>query len=218
MRSLAQSTSRAVAAGGYFDLAMLFYGQDDTAIGLTSLRLNAASLGSEDRGTVRLEERVARLYEEFRVPLYRYLLCIGLVSHEVEDVVQETFLRLYRNLHAGGSDENLRSWIYQVARNQSLNYRKSRRHLVETTPEVWQHLSQSASDTASSAEEQLLHKERMNRVHKALTELTRLQRDCVHLRVEGFRYREIAEILGVTTATVSGSLRHAIAKLAKEYS
>ncbi len=218
MRSLAQSTCRAVAAGGYLDLAMLFYGQDDTAIGLTSLRLNAASLGSEDRGTVRLEERVARLYEEFRVPLYRYLLCIGLVSHEVEDVVQETFLRLYRNLHAGGSDENLRSWIYQVARNQSLNYRKSRRHLVETTPEVWQHLSQSTSDTASSAEEQLIHKERMNRVHKALLELTRLQRDCVHLRVEGFRYREIAEILGVTTATVSGSLRHAIAKLAKEYS
>ena len=218
MQLLAQSTSRAVAAGGYFDLAMLFYGQDDMAVGLTSLRLNAASFGSEDRGTVRLEERVARLYEEFRVPLYRYLLCIGLVSHEVEDVVQETFLRLYRNLHAGGSDENLRSWIYQVARNQSLNYRKSRRHLVETTPEVWQHLSQSAPDTAFSPEEQLLHKERMNRVHKALTELTRLQRDCVHLRVEGFRYREIAEILGVTTATVSGSLRHALAKLAKEYS
>jgi RNA polymerase sigma-70 factor (ECF subfamily) len=43
--------------------------------------------------------------------------------------------------------------------------------------------------------------------------LTQLQRNCIRLRAEGFRYREIAEILNISVSTVAGSLRHAIGKL-----
>jgi RNA polymerase sigma-70 factor, ECF subfamily len=43
-----------------------------------------------------------------------------------------------------------------------------------------------------------------------------LQQNCIRLRVEGFRYQEIAKILNVTTSTVAGSLRHAIERLTRE--
>jgi RNA polymerase sigma-70 factor (ECF subfamily) len=61
----------------------------------------------------------------------------------------------------------------------------------------------------------LLQKERILRVHNGLSKLTQLQRDCLFLRVEGFRYREIGEMLNVGTSTVAGSLRNAIVRLVK---
>lgn len=203
------------AESGRLGLDMLFFGGSDAAGILTGLRVDASSVGTENRRTVRLEERIASLYEEFRLPLYRYLLSLGLLTQDVEEVVQETFMRLYRHLHGGGSEENLRGWLYRVAHNLSVNFRKRGRQIAETSPEFWQHLSQSISDVAPGPEEQLLYKERMTRVKETLNELSPLQRDCIHLRVEGFRYREIAEVLCVSTSTVSSSLRNAVGRLTR---
>ncbi len=184
---------------------------------IISLHLTVAE-SAQDGRICSLEERVAQLYDELRPPLHRYLLSLGLAPEEVEEITQETFLRLYRHLHQGGDEGNLRSWIYQVAHNLAANFWRSRRRMIEATPEMWEQLCQSRPDSAPGPEEQFMRKERLSRVHRALTELTPLQRDCVYLRVEGFRYREIANILGVGTSTVAGSLRNAITRLAKEYS
>ncbi len=162
------------------------------------------------------EQRTAQLYDELRPALYRYLINVGMQPQDVEEIVQETFLRLYRHMCAGGDEENLRGWVYQVAHNISANLRKSRRRLVETTPELWEQLSTSVSDLNPNPEEQLLKKERFFRFHEGLASLTQLQRDCLCLRVEGFRYREIAEMLDVGISTVAGSLRNALGRLMKE--
>jgi RNA polymerase sigma-70 factor (ECF subfamily) len=185
---------------------------------ILSLRLDVAKPDTKEQGSDGIDEQTVRLYDSLRPSLYRYLLNVGLASQDVEEIVQETFLRLYRHLHNHGVDENLRAWIYQVAHNLSADFRKSRRKLVETTPELWGELSDSRPDNSPGPEDQVLRRERVMRVHRALSDLTKLQRDCVNLRVEGFRYREIAGILGVATSTVSGSLRNAITRLAKEYS
>lgn len=199
-------------------LAVLMADASSMPGGVLSLRLNVVKPDTREQGSDGIDEQTVRLYDSLRPSLYRYLLNIGLTSQDVEEIVQETFLRLYRHLHKHGADENLRAWIYQVAHNLSADFRKSRRKLVETTPELWGELSDSRTDDSPGPEDQVLRKERVTRIHQALSELTRLQRDCVNLRVEGFRYREIAEILGVATSTVSGSLRNAITRLAKEYS
>jgi len=183
---------------------------------ILSLRLSVVKPDTKEQGSDGIDEQTVRLYDSLRPSLYRYLLNVGLASQDVEEIVQETFLRLYRHLHKAGSDENLRAWIYQVAHNLSADFRKSRHRLVETTPELWGELSDSRTDNSPGPEDQILRMERVARVHEALSELTKLQRDCVNLRVEGFRYREIAGILGVATSTVSGCLRNAITRLAKE--
>ena len=61
----------------------------------------------------------------------------------------------------------------------------------------------------------LLDRERMLRLHRAVSLLSHQQRQCLQLRVEGFRYREIAEILGVGSSTVGEFLQRAIHKLRK---
>lgn len=184
--------------------------------GVFSLDLSADAARLDDQRTVRLEEQIARLYDELRLPLFRYLLCMRIAPEEAEEVIQETFLRLYKHLHAGGREDNLRGWSYRVAHNLSSSRRKGRKFLADTSPELWQQISASASDPGAGPEELLLRKEKMTRLHRDIASLSELQQNCIRLRVEGFRYREIAGILNVTTSTVAGSLRNAVEKLTRE--
>jgi RNA polymerase sigma-70 factor, ECF subfamily len=188
---------------------------DAASNGVIGLRLNVAREDVSNPRADGPEQRTVQLYDTLRPSLYRYLINIGLSPQDVEEVVQEAFLRLYRHMRSGGSEENLRAWIYQVAHNLSSNFRKSRRRLVDTTPELWEQLSQSIFDEAPGPEEQLLRKEQYFRIHDGLSKLTQLQRDCLNLRLEGLRYREIGEVLNVSTSTVAGSLRNAITNLLK---
>ncbi len=188
---------------------------DAASGGVIGLRLSAAREDASNRKAEGPERRIVELYDTLRPSLYRYLINSGLSPQDVEEVVQEAFLRLYRHMRAGGNEENLRAWVYQVAHNLSSNFRKSRRRLVDATPQMWEQISQSAFDSAPGPEEQLLEKERHVRIRDGLTKLTQLQRDCLNLRLEGFRYREIGEILNVGTSTVAGSLRNAITRLVK---
>lgn len=197
---------------------MLWYfsNSDRTQNGILTLRLSGEVAQTRDQRTVRLEEQVVRLYDELRLPLFRYLLCMRVLPEEAEEVIQESFLRLYKHLHAQGPDDNLRGWIFRVAHNVASDCRKERRFLMDTSPEEWERISLVASDPAVGPEELFLQKEKLLRLHREIAELSELQQNCIRLRVEGFRYREIAEILNVTTSTVAGSLRHAVERLSRE--
>jgi RNA polymerase sigma-70 factor (ECF subfamily) len=169
--------------------------QAGTTSGVLSIGLAGEGEGVSQRRVDRSREQIIQMYDSLRPALYRYLVNGGTAPQDVEEFIQEAFLRLYRHLQDGGDDQNLRAWIYQVVHNLSCNFRKSRRRLVDATPEMWENLSQSTSDE--------------------LSRLTPLQRDCLNLRLEGFRYREIGAILNVSTSTVAGSLRNALARIVK---
>src|SRR5713101_2662733 len=98
------------------------------AVGGLSLTLNLAA--GERHGARRLEERILELFDTLRVPIYRYLLCLNVCPQEAEEIIQETFLRLFKHLHSGGGDNNLQAWIFRVAHNMALNQMKSRKFLV----------------------------------------------------------------------------------------
>jgi RNA polymerase sigma-70 factor, ECF subfamily len=181
-----------------------------------NLCLPTSLLGLEGQRTLKLEERIVELFDELRLPVFRYLLCLSVSPEEADEVIQDTFLRLYKHLRSGGRDDNLRSWIFRVAHNTALNQLKGRRHFAPAGPDQWVELNELSADPAPNPEELLLRKERMIRLHAAMSTLSAQQLQCVHLRAEGFRYREIAELLGVTVSTVAESLRRAIDKLTRE--
>src|SRR5260370_12154767 len=99
----------------------------------------------------------ATLYRELRKPLLRYLVCLGLSSDEAQDVVQDAFLSLHRHLAAGGSQENIRGWLFRVAHNRARNHqnRYDRRFGTPLDPDL-----DSISDGAS-AEQAGLEKDRL---------------------------------------------------------
>lgn len=154
-----------------------------------------------------LHETVALAYEEARNDVYFYLLRLGLASPEAQDVTQEAFLRLYQALKRGEQILNARAWAFRVAHNLAVNLVTRRRD----TAEVDEH----HASLDANPEELALQTIQNERLREALGELSPQQRQCLHLRAEGLRYREIGEILGITTSTVNEFVRRGIAKLRK---
>ena len=154
----------------------------------------------------------AALYRELRKPLLRYLVCLGLSSDEAQDVVQDAFLSLQGHMASGGSQENMRSWPFRVAHNQARNRQKSYDRRFGEPLEAG---IDSALDK-ETPERMVLEKEKFLRLGKAIGMLAEFERECLLLRAGGLRYREIGEVLGVSTSTVSDSVKRAIKKLAEK--
>jgi RNA polymerase sigma-70 factor (ECF subfamily) len=152
------------------------------------------------------------LYRELRKPLLRYLVCLGLSSDEAEDVIQDAFLILHRHLASGGSQENIRGWLFRVAHNQARNRqnRYDRNFGAPSDPEMDTVLDEATPERA------VLEKEKFQQLGKAVRLLSASERECLLLRASGLRYREISEVLGIATSTVSDTVDRAIKKLAEK--
>jgi RNA polymerase sigma-70 factor, ECF subfamily len=164
---------------------------------------------------IRTSDREATtLFRELRKPLLRYLVCLGLSSDEAQDVVQDAFLSLHRHLSAGGSQDNIRSWLFRVAHNQARNRQTSYDRRFSAPLDVADGAA-SALDV-STPERVLLEKEKFERLRSAIRTLAGAERDCLLLRASGLRYREIGEVLGIATSTVADIVDRAVKKLAEK--
>ncbi len=152
------------------------------------------------------------LFQELRKPLLRYLAGLGLSPEEAQDVVQDAFLSLHKHLSLGGSQANIRSWLFRVAHNRARNSQMS---YAERMGEPLDPVFDTASRDASP-EQAVLEKERLQRVAIAVRSLAEPERQCVMLRAEGLRYREIGEVLAMSTSTVADTVERAIKRLAEK--
>jgi len=184
----------------YFDIATLI------AAGRPASRTELA---------LRARELAARCYREDRDAVYRYLVALGTNPAEAQDLAQETFLKLYIALCKRTQIENVRAWLFTVASRLALNQRRWWRYRPAASEEEVARWMRSEPDPQGTPEEVLLHRETALRLNAAVRGLSRQQQACLHLRAEGFRFREIAAILGVSVATVAEFLRRAIAALRK---
>jgi RNA polymerase sigma-70 factor, ECF subfamily len=159
------------------------------------------------------DREATTLFRELRKPLLRYLACLGLSSDEAQDVVQDAFLSLHRHLSAGGSQENMRSWLFRVAHNQARNRQTSydRRCSVPLGGR-----SDASMLDEATPERVLLEKEKFERLGNAIRTLADAERECLLLRASGLRYREIGEVLGIATSTVADVVERAVRKLAEK--
>jgi RNA polymerase sigma-70 factor (ECF subfamily) len=153
-----------------------------------------------------------KLFEELRKPLLRYLVCLGLSPDEAQDVVQDAFLSLHRHVKSAGSQENIRSWLFRVAHNQARNRQTSYQRRFAAP---WDASCDDLLDHRTP-ERELLVKEKFRQLRTAISSLTEAERECLLLRAEGLRYREIGEVLGMATSTVADSVDRAIRKLAEK--
>src|ERR1700736_5620469 len=99
-----------------------------------NLCARAPVLDQEGQRTLKLEEQITQLFDELRQPVRRYLLCLNVSPMEAEEIIQDTFLQLFRHLHSGGREDNLRGWIFRVAHNIGINELKRRKYVGSNYP------------------------------------------------------------------------------------
>jgi DNA-directed RNA polymerase specialized sigma24 family protein len=80
---------------------------------------------SRDTGRLDPAQEVIRLFDETHAPLQRYLIFLGLSPEDVEDSIQEVFLRLHSRFNSMPDRTNVRGWLFRVAKNLARDKRKS---------------------------------------------------------------------------------------------
>ncbi|CAB4665853.1 MAG: sigma-70 family RNA polymerase sigma factor [Actinobacteria bacterium] len=175
------------------------------------------------------QERNARFERDalaFTDQLYSAAMRYTKNPHDAKDLVQDTYLKAFSSFHQFEPGTNLRAWLYRVLTTTFINsYRKGQRQplIADNEIEDWQ-LAKSASHTSDqgkSAEVEALEKLPDSDIKRALQEIPEEFRIPVYLAdVEGFSYKEIAEIVGAPTGTVMSRLhrgRKALRTLLTDY-
>jgi RNA polymerase sigma-70 factor, ECF subfamily len=131
---------------------------------------------------------------------------------DAEDLVQETYLRAYRGFHQFQEGTNIKAWLYRILMNTFINsYRKKQRQPQtisdEEVADWYLYSKMSESGLEPSAETEVIESLPDEDVQEALSSIPEQFRIAVLLAdVEGFSYKEIAEITGVPIGTVMSRL------------
>jgi len=152
------------------------------------------------------------IVEKYQVPILRYLFRLTGNYQLAQDLAQDTFIQAYKSILKTNSDLKFRAWLYRIATNNALQYHRHKRVLsfllfdsnkIEEIP--------SSSDPSEITDEKIVIRETLSKVNpKHRTSLV------LHY-VEGFKYREIAEILGITEEGVRKRVARGKEEFRKHY-
>jgi RNA polymerase sigma-70 factor, ECF subfamily len=128
-------------------------------------------------------------------------------ASDAEDVVQGVFIKAYLGINAFRGESAFYTWLYRIAKNSALNFVTRQRNVVvlegDVFPEEGEGLGQLQGGGHDDPEELLCGKQLSENVHRAMTALDPdLARALNLYAVEGKKYQEIADILGVPIGTV----------------
>jgi RNA polymerase sigma-70 factor (ECF subfamily) len=153
---------------------------------------------------VTFHEQFARLFEAHYRRLFRYLYRLTGDAEDAADLVQETFIRLYRR---GSVPDAPGPWLITVAmnllRNESTTTRR-RSRLLTPARGAW-----AQSESPLPPDEQAVRRETASRVRKAIEGMSDRERHLLLLSAEGYSYREIAGTLDLHEASVGVLLSRA---------
>ncbi len=151
------------------------------------------------------------LIDEFETRVYRLALRYADLVPDAEDLTQEIFLGIYRNIGGFRGRSALSTWIYRVALNHCLEYRRKKRPEQVPLDDGLHLASTTRRDDPVQAATMV---ELSEQVEKALGKLTPIPREVVILHeMHGLTYGECAETLGVPVGTVKSRLSNAFVRL-----
>jgi RNA polymerase sigma-70 factor (ECF subfamily) len=192
------------------------------AVAASILDLSAAQ-SAEGVGTddIRLAEALRagsgeayeELVERFQQPVYALAVRLLDDPSEAADVVQEVFLKVFRNIGAFRGQSSLKTWIYRITVNEAHNarrwfFRHRRKELeLDTDPEESRNWMETIADNGRTPYEEVLDREQHQALEAALERINPIFREAVVLRdITDMTYEEIATILGVSLGTVKSRI------------
>jgi len=159
------------------------------------------------------EEAYELLVSRFQQPVYNLVYRLLTDPGESCDVVQEVFLKIFRNIGTFRSQSSLKTWVYRIAVNEVHNYRRwffrHRRQevVLEDESQGGKNFGDTVPDRGRSPYDCALDGEKRVMIEEALARISPMFRAAVVLRdVEDLSYEEIADILEISLGTVKSRI------------
>ena len=173
---------------------------------ITLSNILSVETGETKRKEPEIEELVSELYVKLRPALLSYVYHLVNSVSDAEDLIQLAFIHLFENLNQNVEIKNPRAWLYRVVHNFAIDgvRQVSRR---ETLLQNW--FKEREITVQESSEEEII---RRDQIEKMLQILNERERYCLMLRSEGLSYNEIADILEISSKSVSVYLARGLKK------
>lgn len=154
-----------------------------------------------------------KLMHEYQRPLYNHIRNIVLNHDDADDVLQNTFIKVFQYLNGFKGDSKLFSWMYRIATNEAITFINSKAKRNGTTSEAMQ----SKIVENLKADEYFDGNEIQIKLQKAIHLLPEKQQLIFKMKYfEELKYEEISEILGTSVGGLKASYHHAVKKI-EEY-
>lgn len=151
------------------------------------------------------------LIERYQNKLFYYVLKYVAEADKAEDIVQESFIKIYTNLNSFDQNKKFSAWAYRIVHNQLIDTVRKQKPTVSIEENEWiNNVADSKVDIVADFE----IKQTRQEVQAAVGRLPLKYKDVVVLHYfEGYGYEEISDILGIPTSSVGTRLRRGKSKL-----
>ena len=156
------------------------------------------------------EAAYTRLVDRYKRPLYSHIRGIVIDHDDADDVLQNTFVKVYRHLDSFKGESKLFSWIYRIATNEALSHlrQKAKRSGVGSSEYQEQMVSRLRADDYFDGGELEI------RLQKAVALLPEKQQLVFRMKYyQDLKYEQISEILGTSVGALKASYHHAVKKI-----
>ena len=154
-----------------------------------------------------------KLLRDYQKPMYNLIRNIVLNHDDTDDVLQNTFVKIFQNLKNFKGDSKIFSWMYRIATNEAITFINNKAKRNGTTSEAMQTkiVENLQSDVYFDGNEIQL------KLQKAIVLLPEKQQLVFKMKYfEELKYEEISEILGTSVGALKASYHHAVKKI-EEY-
>lgn len=151
-----------------------------------------------------------KLLQEYQKPLYNHIRTIVLNHDDTDDVLQNTFVKVFQYLNKFKGESKLFSWIYRIATNEALTFLNQKAKINGVTSETLQNktIDNLKADVYFDGNEIQI------KLQKAIASLPEKQQLVFKMKYfEELKYEEISEILGTSVGALKASYHHAVKKI-----
>ena len=156
------------------------------------------------------EETFGLLVRKYQERLYWHIRKIVLVHEDTDDVLQNTFVKVWKNLGSFRQESGLFTWIYRIATNEALTFLKQKqRRRIHGSEDLTEQLADNLeADVYFNGDEIQL------KLQQAILTLPEKQRVVFNMRYfDEMKYEEMAEILSTSKGALKASYHHAVKKI-----
>lgn len=152
------------------------------------------------------------LVQKYQQKVYMHIRRIVLDHDDTDDIVQDTFVKVWKNLKNFRSDSNLYTWIYRIATNEALSFlQKKKRKYLFIAIDYNSKLSKNLEDDNYYGGDEI-----QLRLQKALLTLPDKQRLVFNMKYyDDLKYEEMSGILGTSVGALKASYHIAVKKIEK---